>query len=264
MLRTAWKKPSQKPQFNAGCRWLANARYPTETGLWDMPPVERVIAAWTALGPVRASNNPRCPRKECAKIDRLVLRSFNAAARAARSGNALAILLAALRKTISTDDQDSRNLVDSALAAHSQLTRDVGEAMSSAILCRRQIWLAQTTLPDTIRGELMNLPVVPGQVFHSDSQEVLDRVERSITMRETVQRACNKPPTASSKKYRESQRMQQPDWSRRTGSNPAVGQGQTFRAQEQNPATYSRRKSQSRGGNQQGSSRRYAGRDGPA
>ncbi len=87
MLRTAWKKPSQKPQFNAGCRWLANARYPTETGLWDMPPVERVIAAWTALGPVRASNNPRCPRKECAKIDRLVLRSFNAAARAARTGN---------------------------------------------------------------------------------------------------------------------------------------------------------------------------------
>ncbi len=110
----------------------------------------------------------------------------------------------------------------------------------------------------------MNLPVIPGQVFHSDSQEVLDRAERSITMRETVQRACHKPPTASRQKYRESQGMQQPAWSRRTGSNPAVGQGQSFRAQGRNPATYSQRKSQSRGGNQQGSSRRYAGRDGPA
>ncbi len=29
---------------------------------------------------------------------------------------------------------------DSALAAHSQLTGDVGEAMSLAILCHRQIW----------------------------------------------------------------------------------------------------------------------------
>ncbi len=74
----------------------------------------------------------------------------------------------------------------------------------------------------------MNLPVIPGQVFHSDSQEVLDRAERSITMRETVQRACHKPPTASRQKYRESQGMQQPAWSRRTGSNPAVGQGRAF------------------------------------
>ncbi len=183
MLRTAWKKPSQKPQFNAGCRHLANARYPMETVLGDMPPVEQTIAAWTAVGPVRASANPRCPSKECAKTDHLISLSFNASARAAGTGNDLAILLAALRKTIDTEDQDSKNLVDSALAAHSQLTCDVGEAMSSAILCHRQIWLAQSALPDALKGELMNLPVVPGQVFHSDSQEVLDRAERSITMR---------------------------------------------------------------------------------
>ncbi|CAM4734950.1 unnamed protein product [Leuciscus chuanchicus] len=99
MLRTAWKKPSQKPQFNAGCRRLANARYPKETGLGDMPPVEQEIASWTTLGPAYASANPRCPKKECAKTDRLISRSFNATARAARTGNALAILLAALRKT---------------------------------------------------------------------------------------------------------------------------------------------------------------------
>lgn len=31
MLRSVWKKLCQKPQFNEGCRWLANARYSTET-----------------------------------------------------------------------------------------------------------------------------------------------------------------------------------------------------------------------------------------
>ncbi|KAJ8014415.1 hypothetical protein DPEC_G00039980 [Dallia pectoralis] len=77
MLRTTWKKPSQKPQFNAGCRRLANARYPKETGLGDMPPVEQEIASWTTLGPAYTSANPRCPRKECAKTDRLISRSFN-------------------------------------------------------------------------------------------------------------------------------------------------------------------------------------------
>ncbi|KAJ8001185.1 hypothetical protein DPEC_G00188670 [Dallia pectoralis] len=104
MLRTTWKKPSQKPQFNAGCRRLANARYPKETGLGDMPPVEQEIASWTTLGPAYASANPRCP-KECAKTDRLISRSFNSTARAARTGNALAILLTALGKTLQSSDQ---------------------------------------------------------------------------------------------------------------------------------------------------------------
>lgn len=98
----------------------------------------------------------------------LISRSFNATAHAARTGNALAIVLTALLKTICSEDKDSKNLIDSALVAHSQLTRDVGEAMSSAVLCCRQIWLAQTALLDGIRSELMNLSVVPGQVFHPD------------------------------------------------------------------------------------------------
>lgn len=41
-------------------------------------------------------------------------------------GNALAITLAALRRTLSPDDQDAKALVDAALSAYFQLTRDVG------------------------------------------------------------------------------------------------------------------------------------------
>ncbi len=95
----------------------------------------------TALGPTRASANLRCPRKECAKPVHLISSLlFNAAVCAAHTGNALTIILAALWKTISTDDQVSAKRDDSALAAHSQLTGDVGEVMSLAILCHRQIW----------------------------------------------------------------------------------------------------------------------------
>lgn len=66
-----------------------------------------------------------------------ISRSLNAAVRAAHMGNALVILLEALQKTMGTEDQDSKTLIDSALAAHSQLTHDVGDSMSSAVLCRR-------------------------------------------------------------------------------------------------------------------------------
>lgn len=66
----------------------------------------------------------------------------------------MAIVLAALRKVISSEDRDASNLVDAALITHSQLTQDIDASMSSAILARRQIWLAQTSLPETIRKEL--------------------------------------------------------------------------------------------------------------
>ncbi|CAL8362208.1 unnamed protein product [Boreogadus saida] len=91
----------------------------TETGLGDMLPVEVSIASWTFLGPARASSNPCCPRKECAKTDRLVTSSFNASARAARTGNALAMTLAALRRTLDPADGDAMGLVEAALSAHS-------------------------------------------------------------------------------------------------------------------------------------------------
>ncbi|CAL8391684.1 unnamed protein product [Gadus morhua 'NCC'] len=116
-----------------------------------MPPVEESIASWTSLGPARVSSNPSCPRKECAKTDRLVTRSFNASARAARTGNALAMTLAALRRTLDPADGDAMGLVEAALSAHSQLTRDVGDLMAAAVLCRRQSQLDQGKAVSTVK-----------------------------------------------------------------------------------------------------------------
>lgn len=193
MLRKAWNNPKAAPQFNAGCRRFVKLDYPAESGMGNMPSVEREIAALTALGPDKVTDNPRCPGKECQKTDRLMSQAYNAATRAARSGNALAIVLAALRKVVNKEERDVMSLIDTALITHSQLTRDIGASMSSAILARRQIWLAQTSLPDAIRKDLTNMPVVPGRIFHTDAQALLDTADQARRRRESVQQTYAGP-----------------------------------------------------------------------
>ena len=109
------------------------------------------------------------------------------------SGNALAILLAALTRTTNPEDQDTMSLIDSGLVTHSQLTRDVGVVMLSAMLSRRQIWLVQTSLPKNVRKELTNMPIVPERVFHPDSQGVLDKAKQSCCTRNCVRRTFSRP-----------------------------------------------------------------------
>jgi len=138
MLSKAWNNPKAAPQFNAGCRRFANVQYATETGMAGMPAVEREMASLTPLGLDRVTDDPRCPRKECEKTDNLVCRTYNSATRAARSGNALAIILASLRKRIYPEDWDTMVLVDATLVTHAQLTRDIVASMSSATLSCRQ------------------------------------------------------------------------------------------------------------------------------
>jgi hypothetical protein len=213
MLSKAWNNPKAAPQFNAGCRRFANIHYAAETGMGGMPAVEREMASLTPLGLDRVTDDPRCPRKECEKTDNLVCRTYNSATRAARSGNALAIILASLRKLINPDDQDIMGLVDAALVTHAQLTRDIGASMSSAILSRRQIWLAQTSLPDTIRKELTYMPVTPGRVFNPDSQSTLDKAEQARRRRESVQRTFG-PAKATRQSYRGYQHPHPPHFSR--------------------------------------------------
>lgn len=42
--------------------------------------------------------------------------------------------MAALKRTANPEDQDTVNLIDSAPVTHSQFTRDIGTAMSSAMM----------------------------------------------------------------------------------------------------------------------------------
>lgn len=80
---------------------------PLDFGLGDVPPVEREMAALTSPGPDSVLANPRCPHMECGRTDRLVGGKYNAAARAASSGNALSAVTAALRRMTAASDQDT-------------------------------------------------------------------------------------------------------------------------------------------------------------
>ena len=125
-----------------------------------MPPVEKEMAALTFLGPEKVTADPRCPPKEC--VQEMLWLSYWQ-----------------LSEKLNTADRDTKNLVDSALSAHSQLTRGVGVAMSSAMMSRRQIWLAQTTLPENFKKGLTNMQVEQGSMFHPDSQNVLRKAEQT-------------------------------------------------------------------------------------
>ncbi|XP_076144523.1 uncharacterized protein LOC143127104 [Alosa pseudoharengus] len=168
MLRRSWGNPAGPPQVNAGCRALIKDQFESDSGLTDMPPVEREMAALMSLGPARVTADPRCPVKECRKTDTLVCQSYNAAARAARSGSALTILLAAIRKSLDPEDKDTMSLVDSALIAHTQLTRDVGAAMSTAVMARRACLTRRSSL--AVRGSRSVGPIVE-QVVRGICQE---------------------------------------------------------------------------------------------
>lgn len=97
----------------------------------------------------------------------------------------------------------------------------------------------------------MNLLVRPGQVFHPDSQDFLDRARRSITLRETVPWACHKSTQAFRQRSRVPQKQQHSVWSRHASGGPAGVQEQSFHTHNQSPTTQIQRRLQSRGGGQQ-------------
>lgn len=98
--------------------------------------------------------------------------------RESTSSNALPILLATIRKTVSAEDPDILSLVEAALMAHAQLTSDVCAAIPSDLLARRQVWLAQTSLPENVSKDLSKerSPLFLA-VFHPDTQAILDEAE---------------------------------------------------------------------------------------
>lgn len=83
-----------------------------------------------SLSTICVTANPHCPvlLHSFNKTDCLVRSTYNSATRdkPAQLGNALAILLAAIRKTANHHSYDTMSLIDSALIAQAQLTRDIG------------------------------------------------------------------------------------------------------------------------------------------
>lgn len=111
------------------------------------PPVEWKMVAVTSLGPERVTASSHSPFKECEKTDRVVTRTYNVATQATHSASALAILLVDLRKT---DNLDYNNTT--AHVTHSQLIREVGGVVLSAMMWKRYVCLVHTYLLENIKS----------------------------------------------------------------------------------------------------------------
>ena len=96
MLRRSWDTVIPTERWNPGCSVLRRLRYDPAAGLEAMPPVECEVIELTAP-PSKVESDPSLPDKDGRAADRLNVRSFDAAMRAARAGNLLAIALASAR-----------------------------------------------------------------------------------------------------------------------------------------------------------------------
>ncbi len=91
--------------------WAAGGwqRHDTRQKLDWVPPVEKKMAALTSLSPDKVTADQQWPLRE----------DLHAAGHVAHAGNALAILFAAIRRTVNTGDHYTNFLVDAALTTHS-------------------------------------------------------------------------------------------------------------------------------------------------
>ena len=186
MLRRSWDAVVPTDRWNPGCGSLRRLRYDPDAGLECMPPVEREVAEFTPIPPSKLDADPVHPDREGRAADRLVSRAFDAAMRAARVGNLLAISLASARRQAEDVSPRLAATLTSALTLQSQVVRDLGESLGTTIRARRHLWLRATSLPVTARERLISLPVEPGRVFNSASRALLESLGEARKARNKV------------------------------------------------------------------------------
>ena len=185
MLRRSWDTVVPSERWNPGCSVLRRLRYDPAAGLEAMPPVEREVTELTAP-PSKVEDDPSLPDKDGRAADRLTVRSFDAAMRAARAGNLLAIALASARHQAEGADPRLARSLTTALTLQSQVVRDLGECLAGLVRSRRHLWLGASSFPLAIRDRLVSLPVEPGRVFHSSSRAVLEGVGEARKARRKI------------------------------------------------------------------------------
>ena len=177
-LHCFWKDPTKGLHFPQDCRALSTIPKAEEHGLDGMPAMDSNIAPLIASRREVAKPDARCPLWQCQLTDGYVSKAYDTAARMARLANSHSHLILALDQALDSEDGDGsvkRSLSVASLRAFGYMSRELGRLMSTLILARRQVWLAQSPFDPGLRTALRKLPVVPGQVFGPGSQETLDR-----------------------------------------------------------------------------------------
>ena len=207
-LQSCWTDSKARSRLASDGRTLAAMHDSAAVGLECMPSVEPVVSSLVVSPDESLNRDTRCPRPQCRLTDDLLVRGYNAGARAGRIGNSLSHLLLALSSSLpeGSANTDATALCDASLEAFGLMTRELGRMMSIMVQARRQVWLSQSGLSERARRTLQGLPVVPGTVFGPAAQEALDRtIQAGQTRQQLVDlrrgTPANRPPRGRGRGY---------------------------------------------------------------
>ena len=179
-LKKRWANPGASVRYDRDARTLASMDKAGEHGLVGMPPVDQCIAALVLTPDEALKKKPRCPSGQCSVTDDLLTKAYASAAMVGRLGNSLSVLLLAQSKILeSGPGTELAELNDVALESFAFMSSELGRLMSTLVVARRQVWLAQAPMSDKVRKTLRDLPVVPGQLFGPEANEALQRRQQS-------------------------------------------------------------------------------------
>ncbi|MEQ2160330.1 hypothetical protein GOODEAATRI_032588 [Goodea atripinnis] len=126
-------------------------RNPGDHGLDRMPPVDHCIASLVFSPDEALRERARCPSAQCRVTDDYLCRAYNIAARMARIGNSLSVLL----------------LAQSQILQPGMAGAALGDTIDAAL---QAFGLMQS---------LRRLPVIPGQLFGPEAERALEHRRQS-------------------------------------------------------------------------------------
>ncbi|KAJ8333892.1 hypothetical protein SKAU_G00412110 [Synaphobranchus kaupii] len=175
-LPMCWANPRAFARHSRDSRLLSTMRNAEEHGLDHMPAVDHCMRALVLSPDGALRDEARCPSPQCRVTDDLLTRAYDTAVHMARLGNSLSVLMLAQAQMLQPHPVDSSigDLNDASLQAFALMSRELGRLMSTLVVARRQVWLAQAPLSDDLRGTLRKHPVIPGRIFGPAAEWALE------------------------------------------------------------------------------------------
>lgn len=130
-----------------------------------MPLLDHCIASLIPSPDEALKDKACCPRPQCRVTNSLLTKAYDIAARTARIGNSLSVLLLAQSQMLQPEQEGKElsDMNDAALQTFGLLSRELGRLMSTLIVTRHQVWLAQAPTSDDCRQALRKRGCYLGQ-----------------------------------------------------------------------------------------------------
>ncbi|KAJ8364380.1 hypothetical protein SKAU_G00132110 [Synaphobranchus kaupii] len=207
-LQMCWADPRAFAHHSRDSRLLSTMRNAEEHGLDHMPAVDHCVTALVLSPDGALRDEARCPSPQCQVTDDLLTWAYDTAACMARLWNSISVLMLAQAQMLQPHPVDSSigDLNDASLQAFASMSRELGRLMSTLVVARRQVWLAQAPLSDDLRGTLRKHPVILGRIFGPAAERALEsrqqqgahpppRLRQVLTHNQNPDRQCYHLPS---------------------------------------------------------------------